>query len=84
MNTDREKAVNTKSTSISYGPTVSEMRLSRLTHPRATLLAMVLLAVVFLLFGMFASAVEPGYAPAPATIDGAIVKIGSWLMTSVG
>lgn len=84
MNTDREKAVNTKSTSISYGPMVSDMRLSRLTHPRATLLAMVLLAVVFLLFGMFASAVEPAHVPAPGTIDGAMVRIGSWLMTSVG
>lgn len=83
MNRDSEKTVNTKPTSISYGPTVSDMRMSRLSHPRATILAMVLLAVVFLLFGLFASAVEPSYAPAPNTIDGAMARIGDWLLASV-
>jgi hypothetical protein len=42
---------------------------------------MVLLAVVFLLFGMFANAVEPAYAPAPNTIDGAMALIGDWVMS---
>jgi hypothetical protein len=83
MNRDSAKKVNTKSTSFGYGPTVSDMRMSRLSHPRATVLAILLLAVVFLLFGLFASAVEPSYAPAPSTIDGAMVRIGDWLLTSV-
>lgn len=80
MNTHREKTVNAKSTSIGYGPLIGDMRLSRLSHPRATLVAMVLLAVVFLLFGMFANAVEPAYTPAPNTIDGAITLIGDWVL----
>lgn len=76
---NREKTVNTKSTTIGYGPTIGDMRLSRLSHPRATLMAMVLLAVVFLLFGMFASAaVEPAYTPAPEIINGASALFGEW------
>ena len=80
MNMNREKTVNTKSTSIGYGPTIGDMRLSRLSHPRATVMAMVLLAVVFLLFGMFANAVEPAYTPAPNTINGAMTLIGDWVL----
>ena len=83
MKRDSDTTVTTKSTSISYGPTISDMRMSRLSHPRATALAMVLLAVAFLLFGIFASAVEPSYAPPPNSIDGALVRIGDWLMASV-
>jgi len=60
------------------------MRMSRLSHPRATLVAMILLAVVFLLFGMFASAVEPHYAPAPNTIDGAVAIICDWVLGCAG
>lgn len=38
------------------------IRLSRLSHPRATMLAMILLAAVFLLFGLFANALHPELA----------------------
>jgi hypothetical protein len=40
-------------------PSYQGIRLSRLTHPRASLLAIVLLAVVFGLFGVVASAAHP-------------------------
>ena len=83
MNRLSEKTVNTKTTHIEYGPTIGEMRMSRLRYPRASLLAVVLLAVVFLLFGMFASAVEPAYTPAPNTINGAASLIGDWVLTNV-
>jgi hypothetical protein len=76
----REKTVNTKSTHLDYGPTIGEMRMSRLGHPRATMVAAILLAVVFLLFGMFASAIEPGHAAAPNTINGAVALIGDWIL----
>lgn len=84
MNRLRDKTVNTKTTHIEYGPTIGDMRMSRLSHPRASLLAMILLAVVFLLFGMFASAVEPSYSPAPNTINGAVSLIGDWMLSHVG
>jgi len=43
------------------------IRLSRVNHPRGTLVAMVLLATVFLLFGVFAHALHPELAAqAPA------------------
>ena len=84
MNSDSEKTVNTNSTHMDYGPTVAEMRMSRLSHPRATVLAMILLAVVFLMFGMFATAVEPSYSPAPNTVDGAMVLIGDWVLGCAG
>ncbi len=88
MNRLRDKTVNTKTTHIEYGPTIGDMRMSRLRHPRASLLAMVLLATVFVLFGMFASAaVEPSYTPAPitlpGTIDGAASLIGDWVVGHV-
>ena len=79
MNLNREKTVNTKTTHAGYGPTVNEIRISRLSHPRATLMAMVLLAVVFLLFGMFANAIEVTHAAAPNTIEGAAVLISDWV-----
>jgi hypothetical protein len=47
-------------------------------------MAMVLVAAVFLLFGMFASAMEPAYAPAPNTVDGAVSLIGHWVMACTG
>ena len=85
MNRLRDKTVNTKTTHIEYGPTIGDMRMSRLSHPRASLVAMILLAVVFLLFGMFASAaIEPGHTPAPNTINGAANLIGDWVLTHVG
>ncbi len=84
MNRLREKTVNSKTTHIEYGPTIGDMRMSRLSHPRASLVAMVLLAVVFLMFGLFASAVEPSYTPAPNTINGAASLIGDWVLAHVG
>ena len=86
MNRLRDKTVNTKTTQIEYGgPTIGDMRMSRLSHPRASLVAMILLAVVFLLFGMFASAaMEPSYTPAPNTINGAASLIGDWVLAHVG
>ena len=78
MKLHSEKTVTTKTTDI--GPLVNDMRLSRLSHPRATLVAMVLLASVFLLFGMFAAAGEPAATPAPNTLDGAILLIGDWVL----
>lgn len=84
MNRYRENTVNTKANPLSYGPTISDMRLSRLTHPRATMLAIILLAVVFLLFGMFAGALETGYTPAPSTPGGTASLIGNWVLARVG
>lgn len=81
MNRIREKTVNTKTTHLEYGPTIGDMRMSRLGHPRASLFAMVLLAVVFLLFGLFASAVEPSYSSAPNTLNGAMALIGDWVIS---
>ena len=84
MNRFRDKTVNSKTTHIEYGPTIGDMRLSRLSHPRASLVAMILLAAVFLMFGMFASAIEPSYSPAPNTINGAASLIGDWVLAHVG
>ncbi len=61
-------------------PLISEIRMSRLRHPRASILAMVLLAVVFLAFGLIASALEPGYSPAPSTAEGLAMIIGNALL----
>lgn len=58
---------------------ISEYRMSRLSHPRATLFAMILLAVVFGLFGLVASAFEPSYSPPPSTFEGAAMIFGDWL-----
>lgn len=60
-------------------PLITDMRLSRLSHPRATLVAMILLAVVFLLFGVFAQAMYPApEMPAPNTVDGAFMLLRMW------
>lgn len=83
MNTDREETVNTKPT-FRYGPTIYEMRLSRLSHPRATFFAMILLAVVFLLIGLIAGAADVNHSPAPNTVDGALSLIGHWVLAAVG
>ena len=65
---------NTKS------PRINDMRLSRLSHPRATLVAMILLAVVFLTFGVFAQAMQPGVEmPAPNTVEGALMLVSDWV-----
>ena len=84
MNRLRDTTVNTKTNQIESGPTIGDMRLSRLSHPRASLVAMILLAVVFLMFGMIASAMEPSYTPAPNTINGAVSLIGDWMLAQVG
>ena len=60
-------------------PMFSEIRMSRLAQPRATVVAMILLAVVFLLFGVFASAVEPTYSAAPNTLEGMATIFGNWV-----
>ena len=80
MKLHREKTLNGKSNEAVYGPTVDEMRMSRLSHPRGTLFAMVLLAAVFLIFGLFVGAAEPAPMPAPNTIDGAAQLIGNWVL----
>ena len=59
---------------------ISEIRMSRLSHPRASLFAMLLLAGVFLLFGLIASALEPSYTPAPNTFEGSARIFGHWLL----
>lgn len=61
-------------------PLLSEIRMSRLRYPRATLFAAILLAVFFLLFGAVASAFEPTYTPAPTTVEGATMIIAQWLL----
>ncbi len=83
MNRNREQPVNTKPT-FRYGPTIGQMRLSRLSHPRGTVFAMILLAVVFLLFGLLANAAGVSHTPAPSTVNGAATLIGHWVMASVG
>jgi hypothetical protein len=61
----------------------SELRMTRLSHPRANLLAVLLLAAVFLIFGLIASAaLEPSYTPAPSTAEGSMLLIGNWLLGS--
>ena len=63
------------------------IRLSRLTHPRASLIAMVLLAIVFGLFGIVASLLHPelgaaGPAAAPNTFEGAALLFSNWIFCS--
>ena len=84
MTTDCENTVNTKTTELHLGPTADEMRLSRVSHPRATLMAIILLAAVFLLFGMFASAAQPDYAPALGGSAGSTTLLGSWVGQHLG
>ncbi len=54
---DQETDVNTRNSSF---------RLSRISYPRATLWAMILLALVFLGFGLLAEAYVPAFEPADA------------------
>ena len=54
---DQEEDVNTRNFSF---------RLSRISHPRATLWAMLLLALVFLCFGLVAEAYVPAGEPVDA------------------
>jgi hypothetical protein len=49
-------------------------RLSRLRAPRGTLAASLLLAAVFVLFGLVTSAVAHGAAPEPGHAAGAIER----------
>ena len=67
---------------IPKGPQINDIRLSRLSHPRATLFAAVMLAIVFLLFGVFANAMAPPHMPAPNTLDGAAVLVCDWVLNS--
>ena len=60
------------------------IRLSRLTHPRASLFAMVLLVLVFGVFGAVANAMHPelsvqGPAAAPNTYQGAAMLVSDWI-----
>ena len=48
----------------------SSFRLSRISYPRATLWAMILLALVFLSFGLVAQAHVPEIDPARLALDG--------------
>jgi len=84
----REQDVNSEATfntirspkrvRASHRPLISEIRVSRLRQPRATTLAIVLLATVFLLFGMVAAAMEPAHPPMPTSAEGVVNLIASW------
>jgi len=70
--------VNTESTPT--GPTLADLRLSRLRHPRASGLALLLLAAVFLLFGLFANLNGTDYTARPALpAEQALGKLGEWV-----
>ena len=49
----------------------NNLRLSRVSHPRATGWAVALLVVVFLAFGLWAEAAIPAAHSAPIVLDGA-------------
>ena len=60
------------------------IRFSRLTHPRASRAAFVLLAGVFSLFGAVASALHPelgaaATAATPKVLAGAAELLGNWI-----
>ncbi len=57
-----DPATSDPATDTGKGIMNNGIRLSRLNQPRGTLVAMVLLAVVFLLFGVFANALHPELA----------------------
>ena len=60
---------------------LNEFRLSRLKAPRGTFATMVLIAVVFLLFGAFASLAQPdssGFETRPAASKGLLIT--NWLI----
>ncbi len=79
MNRHREKTVNTPSNPLKYVPSIVDVRMSRIRYPRGTLIAMVLLAAVFVLFGVFASAAQPQYPPAPEALMSITEALGDWL-----
>lgn len=60
-------------------------RLSRIRAPRGTLVAMALVALVFVLFGLAANALAPDQAAAnPAgQLNGLAVQLGHWLLGHV-
>lgn len=58
---EQETDVNTRNSSF---------RLSRISNPRATFWAMILLALVFLCFGLVAQAYVPEIHPAGAAFEG--------------
>lgn len=82
MNSCREKTVNAKATRLNYVPSIAELRMSRLRHPRGTLIAMILLATVFLLFGVVASAIQPGDAAQPEAMTGMLTSLARWAAAS--
>ena len=84
MNTCQEKTVNARNSPLHNTPTIAELRMSRLRYPRGTLMAMILLAVVFLLFGLFASAIQPEYAAPPETITGLLSSLSEWATGATG
>lgn len=58
--------------------TSNNIRLSRISHPRATLWAMVLLIVVFLGFGVWAEATLPTANTSAILLDSHLANSG-WL-----
>jgi len=54
-------------------------RLSRLTYPRTSLTAIVLLALVFGVFGAVASTLQPDPANGVATVDAATTLLNNWI-----
>jgi hypothetical protein len=66
----------------------NSFRLSRLTHPRASLFAIILLAVVFGIFGLVASAMHPELTFTPplaresVMVEGAVRWLGECGWTS--
>ena len=72
-------------TNTGKGTMNHSIRLSRVNHPRGTLVAVVLLTAVFLLFGVFANALHPELATqAPETTSDAtlfLTDLGCRLLT---
>ncbi len=65
-------------TNTGKGTMNHSIRLSRVNHPRGTLVAMVLLAAVFLLFGVFANALHPELAAqAPAATSDVMLLLAN-------
>jgi hypothetical protein len=60
-------------------------RLSRIKAPRGTITAIVLLAVVFIVFGLVVSAASPAHAAAaPRYFDGTALTFVNWLLGTWG
>ena len=58
--------------------TSTNIRLSRISHPRATVWAMGLLVVVFLGFGIWADAAMPAVNTSAVMLD-SVMPSGNWL-----